>query len=85
MGSPEALGIPLPAHIDRRALIKASKDELRNWVKTVRTIPTQHRVARATVKDNSPAAKANVLVLTEYFNNNNVAVSVPQLSRLRIR
>ena len=27
--------------------------------------------------DNSPAAKANALVLTEYFNNNNVAVNVP--------
>jgi hypothetical protein len=29
--------------------------------------------------DNSPAAKANALVLTEYFNNNNVAVSVPSI------
>jgi hypothetical protein len=29
--------------------------------------------------DNSPAAKANALVLTEYFNNNNVAVNVPSI------
>jgi hypothetical protein len=29
--------------------------------------------------DNSPTAKANALVLTEYFNNNNVTVSVPSI------
>jgi hypothetical protein len=29
--------------------------------------------------DNSPSAKANALVLTEYFDSNNVAVSVPSM------
>jgi hypothetical protein len=29
--------------------------------------------------DNSPAAKANALVLNKYFNDNNIAVSVPSI------
>jgi hypothetical protein len=29
--------------------------------------------------DNSPAAKANALVLNEYFNDNNIAVSVSSI------
>ena len=36
--------------------------------------------------DNSPAAKANALVLTEYFNNNNVALkcAIDSCSRVHV-
>jgi hypothetical protein len=51
---------------------------LQLFLRSTRTDNRQHRLL-ALLLDNGPAARANALVLTEYFNNNNVPVTVPSV------
>src|SRR5580704_5106038 len=53
-----------------------TEHELNQITAAEKELDTKHGLM---LLDNSPAAKANALVLTEYFNNNNVAVSVPSI------